>query len=259
MFDDFVLNNYPNNDLFEELKRGDNRYLFLDGIVQEWSKDKTPSTVKSYFGFVRDWLKVNGIKTTYEDIKDFVKFHKPLKERRVAITESEIKSLLKYSNQKSKSLILFLVSSGARIDCEVLRLQVRHIQKINGMYMLNIPAVIAKSREERITFITKQCYDLMDLGSRNPDEYIFDFTYQNANKYLKSMRQKAELESRYQTNVHHITLHTFRSFFITKANKVEDGFGHALAGHGKYMKSYERWSDEEMADLYRQLEPQLTF
>ena len=265
VYDNFLEVSYPSineSDILDDLKNDPQKpYMFLDQMVQYWyGTGKSPKTVKSYFGFIRDWLKVNGIRTNNEDVKEYVKFRKPLKERKVAITYDEIREILKHSNPFYQSLWLFLTSSGARIDCEVFHLKRKHLKKINGMWMLTIPADIAKSGEERITFISSECYKALEIfiKTKSDKDEIFDIDYVAAANYLRAMREKTGLNGKYSTGFHYITLHVFRSFFISKGNKIEDGLGHALAGHGKYMKSYERYSDEELSDLYRQLEPYLT-
>lgn len=69
-------------------------------------------------------------------------------------------------------------------------------------------------------------------------------------------RKKAGLDQKYENvNRHLITPNTLRSFFITKGNKVEFGFGHALAGHDYYMKVYDRYTLDELIELYEELEP----
>jgi len=66
------------------------------------------------------------------------------------------------------------------------------------------------------------------------------------------------LNMKYPSGTRKITIHSFRSYFITKGNKVDDyGFGHAIAGHEHYMKNYERYTDEQLLELYVKLEPEL--
>ena len=50
---------------------------------------------------------------------------------------------------------------------------------------------------------------------------------------------------------------SFRSWFVTKCNRIDFGFGHALAGHETYMKRYDRISIKEKVDFYIRAEKTL--
>jgi len=70
-------------------------------------------------------------------------------------------------------------------------------------------------------------------------------------RHFENLVDRIGLGFRYESsNRRKITLHIFRSWFISKGSKVEDGLGHSLAGHGKYMKQYERYSPQELEELY---------
>ena len=45
-----------------------------------------------------------------------------------------------------------------------------------------------------------------------------------------------------------------RSWFVTKCNRIDYGFGHALAGHDQYMKRYDRLTLEDKVELYLKAE-----
>ena len=73
------------------------------------------------------------------------------------------------------------------------------------------------------------------------------------------MRIKAGFgELRYDNGIHKITLHSFRSWFITKCNRIDSDFGNALGGHQKYMKKYNRFTDQELCDLFIKAENTLS-
>ena len=66
------------------------------------------------------------------------------------------------------------------------------------------------------------------------------------------------LVDRYDTKIHKITLHSFRSWRITKCNRIDSDFGNALGGHEKYMKRYNRFSDAEKCELFIKAEKSLS-
>ena len=55
--------------------------------------------------------------------------------------------------------------------------------------------------------------------------------------------------------MHHVSLgDSLRSWFVTKCNRIDYGFGHALAGHDQYMKRYDRLTIEDKIELYHKAE-----
>ena len=54
-----------------------------------------------------------------------------------------------------------------------------------------------------------------------------------------------KLNERKNTGYHKFTFHSFRSFAVTQLNRVNYGFGHALAGHKVYMGMYNRLTVEQ--------------
>ncbi|WP_278974716.1 hypothetical protein [Nitrosopumilus sp.] len=55
-------------------------------------------------------------------------------------------------------------------------------------------------------------------------------------------RKRAGFTEKYQTtNRHHITLHSFRSYFFTRARRIHDtDVAHALVGHIRYLDILQR-------------------
>jgi hypothetical protein len=74
--------------LIRTLKKesGDKIYIFLSNFVS-FLDDKSPRTIQCYFGFIRSYLRSQGVKTNVEDIKEFVKFPSVLKVRRKPLTK----------------------------------------------------------------------------------------------------------------------------------------------------------------------------
>ena len=76
--------------------------------------------------------------------------------------------------------------------------------------------------------------------------------------YFYRLRTRVGLTDRYDNGIHKITLHSFRSWFITKCNRIDSDFGNALGGHGKYMKKYDRLTDSEKCELFIKSESSLS-
>ena len=72
-------------------------------------------------------------------------------------------------------------------------------------------------------------------------------------------RKRAGLIEKYEsTNRHHISLHSFRSYFFTRARRVHDtDIAHAMIGHTTYLDMYDRKDDWEKLELFLQVESKL--
>ena len=72
-------------------------------------------------------------------------------------------------------------------------------------------------------------------------------------------RDRAGLTAKYlSANRHLITLHSFRSYFFTRARRVHDtDIAHAMVGHTTYLGMYDRKDDLEKLQLCLEVEPSL--
>ena len=71
-------------------------------------------------------------------------------------------------------------------------------------------------------------------------------------------REKIGLFEQYDSGIFRVSLgDSLRSWFVTKCNRIDYGFGHALAGHDQYMKRYDRLTLEDKIELYLKAEKSL--
>ena len=72
-------------------------------------------------------------------------------------------------------------------------------------------------------------------------------------------RERAGLIEKYEsTRRHHISLHTFRSYFFIRARRIHDtDIAHAMVGHTTYLDMYDRKEDSEKLELFLMVEPSL--
>ena len=101
-----------------------------------------------------------------------------------------------------------------------------------------------------------------------PERFVFAWwgdTWQRekmAMRTFKAVRERAQLDEKfdYRNTFRKVHFHLFRKFFLTKASDViGEHAGHALCGHGFYMDTYYRKSEEEREADYLRLMPHLTF
>jgi len=193
-----------------------------------------------------------------------VKFSKQLKTAPHRLSKEEVQKIIENASLQRKSLYFFLLSSGVRGE-EACSLKKRDFELFNGRYKINLRGSYTKTGMPRITFISKETQKYLEplLKKLKDDDLVFTENSDpikarlNEDVYFHRLRKKLDLVARHETGRHEITLHSFRSYFISHCEKINEGLGHALAGHDRYMKVYERYSDEELLEFYLKIEPEL--
>lgn len=243
-------------------------------LLQEWiiwnsNRGITTSTLMAYFNSIRSYLWYRKIKLDQRDISHNLKFPKKLHERQTPITSEEIAKILSKSRLDFRFQFLALVSSGMRVG-ELGQIKLRDLDTSRANIVVNIPSQITKTGHSRITFFSTQVSNMIRYRIKNKklSELLFsearNYT-QFVNLLLKrfdASRKRAELTQTYdhcKQNRYKIHVHSLRSYFITKANRVQFGFGHILAGHNFYMKEYNRYTVDELLEMYQKFEPEVTF
>lgn len=225
-----------------------------------------PSSTSQVCNRVRAYLSYRlSLKLHNDDAKENLTQKKQPKRKNHPLTIDEIKIILDHARPHRKALYVFLLSSGVRI-MEACQLRKRDFTKTLSRYKVHIPARYTKTKEERFTFISKECEDSLTpiLAKLKDDDLVFATNSdafkaeQNEEMYFTRLRAKAGLTDRYDSGTSKISLHSFRAFFISKCDRVDMGLGHALAGHGHYMKQYERFTEQELLDFYLKAEPKLS-
>lgn len=238
------------------VKGTDEFYLFLNGFVQYMVKELHPHSVQTYLSFVKSYFRKQGFKIYNEDVKQFVDMPRVIKEGRAPLTKEIIKTLVDNATPRLRMVILWLVSSGMRTS-EFLQLKKEDVMFDTDPIEIHIRAETTKTKADRITFISKQAFDssTKDLfRSYTPKQDLL-----NLEQSFKLLRKRCKLEGKYRTsNVHHITLHTFRSFFRTYAGIVNQDFAEDVLGHEGYLKQYIRLPMDKKQEYYKKLEPHVT-
>ena len=88
----------------------------------------------------------------------------------------------------------------------------------------------------------------------NPKKLPYKSIRINAIQTFNRLRVKLGYNERYDSGVHRITFVSFRAWFVTMCNRTDYGFGHALAGHEQYMKSYDRLTRDDKMKFFIQAE-----
>jgi len=133
--------------------------------------------------------------------------------------------------------------------------------------IISQPIKSNSNSKPRKTFVTKETesYLLPILKKIKDDDLIFATNEDSLKSkhteedYFTRLRIRIGFDGlRYDSGIHKITLHSFRSWFVTKCNRVDSDFGNALAGHQKYMKKYNRFTEKELCELFIKAEKTLS-
>lgn len=263
-FDKYLTNTkITEEDLIRKMVSEDEeRYFVLDDLVQYWSSQKlSPATIRQYFTFIRSYMRQNRVKTTSEDVKDYVSFPKRIHERRRPLTREQVQTMLKFSNARMSALFLVLLSSGMRVS-EALNLRIRDVKFNCDPVRITIPAGITKARQERETFMSKEARMALEpfINQKKEDDLLFPLSLINVERFMQRLREKTGLREKYSNGRnYHVNIHALRAFFHTAATHLHGvEYAHAMLGHGSYLQQYFRMTDDERVSKYRQLEPELT-
>lgn len=244
-------------------------YIFLNGFVQFMANNKMHvRAMQPYFSYIKSYLRSQGIPIYNEDVKQFVKFPKLVKERRQPITREIIKKLLSKVYPKTNALLLTLVSSGLRLST-ALQLQAGDFDSRQKPVRVRVRGEITKGKEEYETFVSQEAYEAVKpfLENKQPADYIFiddaKFTQVVTRRWERlfdALRKRTELEVKYRnSNRHHYGYHSLRAYFYTICTPIVSGeVAHAWMGHGEYLETYMRQTAEQRAEHYTRVEPYLT-
>ena len=250
-------------------------------------------STKQYFSRLNKYLWYRRIKITSHDIKDELEWPDEIQEEKYAPSEDEFSKIVNSLIWRNQGYCIGL-ASGCMRPVELMGTQKKHYTLIsNGKYKLEIPYYLTKKRISRTVFFSKEFTPYISrlLKERKDEDFVWTKRKQVPqsffDKYSHLKQDKAKikaikrfatdmlgvirtslnrklkdlgLDMKYEsTSEHKITLYSFRARFITKALKILDGdVVHAIAGHGAYLQTYQRRTDEEKLELFEKVESEIT-
>lgn len=275
-FELFCRKNYEERtteEIISELKSlpQENRDEAYFGVLQDFVNwlmklGLANSTVNLYCQIVTYYFNYMGIRTHQIELRQNVKKPKKINEKLHPLTKEEILQIYSITNEKRRMLYLTLIGSGMRIrECMSLRKKDFDLDCVR--IKIEVPAQFTKTQRTHCTFVSNEAekYLRPHLESLSSESLVFTT---NKNPYHASMteieafsrtRDRAGLTGKYQsTNRHFISLHSFRSYFFTRARRVLDSeVAHAMIGHTAYLDMYDRKDENERLELYLKVEPEI--
>jgi len=248
----------------------ENVYSVLDSFVA-WldGRGLKPKTIADYMSAVRKFLSYVDINIEPTILKNKVVMPKVRKIEDVPLTLEQVKTLLTKGrpNSKIRSLILTLLSSGMRIG-EALHIKVGNVNLLSNPLTIKIRADYTKTGVSRTAYVSNEAKDSLKevVEGASEDRLVFDYSggsWQRgkvATRTFRAIVDRAGLGGKIEGHrIHKIHFHSFRKFFLTRAVDIlGDHAGHALCGHGFYMDTYYKKSEEERKNDYLKLMPHLT-
>ena len=242
----------------------------VEDLFQEYIsngfKNKPAKSIRVHYSIITRYLKYRGVVLDRDSLKTVLSFPRISHEELAPMDREIIKKFIDYASPKEKAKLLVQATSGLR-NQEVCGLRKKDIQTDSIRWTIHVNANIAKFKKSRITFLSNEAKRFLKpiLDKLNPEDRIFvsnsmsliDVKSDELQKFAR-LRAKIGLDEKYESsNRSKYTTHSLRSFFVTQAEKIHEGFGHALAGHERYMAQYERFTFEEKLNFYLEIEPSL--
>ena len=243
----------------------------IEDLFQEYisngCSNLSARTVRTHYSIITTYLKYRKITLDKDDLKTVLSFPRKVYEELVPMNREIIRKFIDYASPTEKAKLLIQASSGLR-NQEVCGLRKKDIQTDTVRWTIHVSAKLGKGSKARITFLSNETKRFLKpiVDDLEPEDLIFisnNATLYNSKQYelkkFERLRERVGLTERYEsTNRSKYTTHSFRAFFVTTAEKVHDGFGHALSGHARYMQQYERYTLEEKLNFYLDIEPSLS-
>jgi integrase len=246
-------------------------------FINELSLVYNASYVKTMFSYFKRYLVWHGIVIYREESRIHLRFPKKNKDEKHILKKEEVRQICNIASPKRRMLYLVLSSSTMRIT-ETVMLRKKDFDVKDGKVTIHIKAPYTKTKEARHTFCSQEATELLIPHLETLQNYDLVFGVNEDPMKSKSVeevtfaryRQKAgfcncdvvgndKCAGKYtSSNIHKISLHSFRSYSIKTINRIDFGLGNSLAGHGYYMKNYDSMDIEEKRALYQQAEPNLS-
>jgi integrase len=247
-----------------------NVYSVLDQYVNYLDKKGLrPKTIADYVTAVRKFLMYLDIEIDPAKFKIKVVMPRVTKIEDAPLMLDTVRTLLTKGRPgpKMRALILTLLSSGMRIG-EALSIKWKDVNLKSTPATIKLKAEYTKTRTARSAYASEEAKEaLTELEKGSSDEGpVFDYSgdiwqrEKEAGHTFRKLVKRVGLDEKIEGHrIHKVHFHSFRKFFLTKAvDTLGDHAGHALVGHGFYMDTYYKKSEEEREADYLKLMPKLT-
>ncbi|VUT28197.1 MAG: site-specific tyrosine recombinase XerC [Candidatus Syntrophoarchaeum sp. GoM_oil] len=269
---------------------GEDRDYVQDLILFIASMDgRPPGTTKTEIAGIKEWLLFNGIELSQTDLRR-VRSKLPSGNRgwtdEKDLDKDVLKKVLAHADEKLRTLLLTLASSGMRIG-EALQIKLDDMDLSSDPPEINVRGEYTKSGNRRTVFISTEAGQaieewlkvrdsylrsavnrnkgLIEKGDAKPknadDNRIFPFSDSNIRQMWMNTLRKTGLETKDSaTGRLKYRIHGLRKFFRSQmALSCPVDIVEALMGHEGYLTdAYRRYTTKQMAEYYKKAEHHVT-
>ncbi len=263
-FESFCIEEYNGSSdeiIRQASKHGKDGILALLQAWIYWNHDRKllPRSIMSMATPIKKKLNKFGIALSPLDFKE-LDFGKIQKEQRGIMTNEMLEHFINHCDKMRKCLYLLQSCSAMRIG-EIIALKRKHLDTTKDRIQINLSASMTKAKEARITFVSKECERLLNpiIENLEPNDLIFNTARSTEEHAFRRISKLAGFTEKYESSrCKKVNTHAIRAYAITRMNKLNEfGFGHVIAGHGFYMKTYNRRTPDELLEDYVKAEPYL--
>jgi integrase len=253
-----------NEYLEDSRNHGDDLVAFIKNMNE---RHCSPQLINVNTTAVKEFMIHHRITLDEFDLRRVKKIKPPLSpvKRKYDISHEEIRKILTHSHVTLKSIILMLVSSGARID-EILSLTLKEVELHDNYGVIYISRENTKTKKQRYSFISQEAVEVLKeyirKEGKKDNDRLFDFTYENANYMFNLALKHAGMDERDDnTNTRKISFHIFRAFFLSQLKLViSPEIPEMLAGHEGYLtQNYRSYPQKQALEEYLKAVKVVTF
>jgi len=248
-------------------------------------KNIPPKSTRNWVAITKEWLAHYEKDVNVSRIRKKLPKGGELDEKIPSI--DDIKKIISHANFRTKLLILFLCSTGLRIN-ECLSLRSEDLTEKDGIGIVTLKGKYSKTRNPRTVFLTPEVMELYKIWMNGERDTYLKNSEKRSGRFLKVKRkdtifpfhdttgsemletalkhagmlqfhEENTIDGRRRKTIH---FHIFRKWFITTCalNGMPDAVRYSIEGHQKtgMDQKYVKVFDEDKEKAFRALIPKLT-
>jgi len=260
----YQLSNINETQFFKMLsvKREGYKYEILQSLIDYIKTTVSPRVARGYFESLFMYFILCDLPLDYGQKRIRLKMPRVSQRRFEGLDKNKIESLMRLESSALHNAYYSLLYGGGLRETEALRVTPLMFEFAN-ITRLKLPAEITKFNIERETMIAEtpanRIKEYIELNDYRNNDLIFLDKWKSETdlipfeKHFSRLRTKIGMDTpnRKPHQQNDITLHSFRSFFITTLTDHDlESFAHALTGHSKYMDTYYRKSIDKRIETF---------
>ena len=252
-------------EFFEYVRNTDEMELFriIEKLKNQLVQNLGSTSPKYYLGHLMTWFRANGVSVDPLKLKSKIRWNKVHKEIKYTPDRELIQKIIDNSlSLEYKLFYHFAVSTGAR-QSEILGLKKIDVDLSNDIPSVHFLAENTKTKQERYSFLTPECTDILKKyylsEDLTPNDFIFPMSLATIQQHFFRIRKKLGNTERYLTGTSKLSIHRFRAYTKRQLSRNSgDNFAHLILGHAEGLGTYDSDNIEALRVDYTKAIPDLT-